>query len=198
MDGYVDTAEVIDRFPGLAGHEESDLIAAIVSTAEDIDNLAGRTFNLSTASARLFTVCDTYLVKLGRNEIGGSAGVVVKTDDGSGAFATTIAASGYSLEPVNALAYGRPFTAIRRLGAMWPYATTSNSRQERLQITAPWGWPTIPEGVREASLVLINARLTNPGAVQSESYDDYRVVYGTIAVRTARRLLARLQRPLVA
>jgi len=198
VDGYADPGEVIDRFPGLAGESESTVVAALVAARQWIDRQCSRSFSLAPATSRRFRVRDVYVLQLDRHEIGDDVGVVVKTDDGSGTFTTTLAASGYQLEPVDALLVDRPFTMIRRLGGMWPYATTGNSRQERVQVTAPWGWPRVPHNVKEASLILVNDELTNPAAVESESYDDYRVVYGAEAKYKACRLLARLQRPLVA
>jgi hypothetical protein len=195
---YVDPGEVVGRFPGLAGHDEADLIDAIVSASSWIDTKCGRKFSLAaTATPRTFATRDVHLLHLRRNEIGDPT-VTIATDDGTGTFATTLAAGDFQLEPTGALDEDRPFLFVRRLDAMWPYATTRNSRQERIKITARWGWPKVPDGVREACLTLVNDRLTNPANVQSESYDDYRVVFGQVAVRAARQFLGRVQRPLVA
>lgn len=75
-----------------------------------------------------------------------ASGVIVETGDGT---TWTVLATGYTLEPLNALTEGRPVTKIRRDLTTW-----STSTNARVRVTAKWGWPQIPAPIRDATEIL--------------------------------------------
>jgi hypothetical protein len=75
--------------------------------------------------------------------------VLVKTDDGTGTFSTTLASTGYQFlqeQPDG------PYTKIRALGGSFPTAY-AYGRAHTLQITGVWGWPSVPDDVKYAALI---------------------------------------------
>jgi hypothetical protein len=81
------------------------------------------------------------------DDIGSTTGLVVEVGDGT----TWTAVTDYFTEPENALARGHAITALRRDYGCWCTNT-------RVRITAPWGWPTVPANVSEATWLLANRR----------------------------------------
>lgn len=64
-----------------------------------------------------------------------------------------VAASEYQLEPLNGLDWAgnsRPYEQMRRIGSYWPF----DSFRSTVAVTATWGWPSIPEQVTRAAMVL--------------------------------------------
>lgn len=178
---YASTAELEARYPSLAEQSSTEQLAELQAASSWIDGYCGRTFNLEDAATdRYFAAPDRYVLDLGAFEIGTTADVVIAVDDGTGTYSTTLAASAYRLEPVNA-AYAspdaRPYTSVRRLNGYWPYASVPYSIQERVKITARYGWPSVPEPVKRSCLALAAAAFENPNGASSESIDGYSVTY---------------------
>lgn len=189
---YVTADRVTDRYPNLDNANEDELAAVIEAASRAIDGHCGRRFWLDDAATdRVFEACDPYVLDLGAHEIGSSASVTVTTDDGSGTFSTTVAASGFQLEPVNAPfapAGAAPYTSVRRLDGCWPRQRSRDGRQDLVKITARYGWPSVPANVAEACMTIVQDRFENPAAVRSEAIDGYSVSYG--AAQATRELLS--------
>lgn len=77
-----------------------------------------------------------------------------KTDEsGDGSFEVTWAASDYQLLPVNRPT-GRPFKRVEAVGSrVFPSWLTRGQRSNRVEITGIWGWPAVPESVKQACLI---------------------------------------------
>jgi hypothetical protein len=180
---YATTAEAIARNPSLANVDLLELDAALTAASRWIDGYCGRKFWLDpTATSRVFTASDPYRLDLGEHEIGSLTGVVVKTDSGAGTYPTTVTASAYVLEPVNApyaTAGARPYTSIRGISTSWPLSYSHGARQDLVQVTARYGWPSVPPAVRDACLALTTVEIENPTGVRSEAIDGYSVSYTT-------------------
>jgi hypothetical protein len=178
---YADPDQLIARLPSLDSHDLDELDRALTAASRWIDGYCARRFWLDTAvTDRVFQACDLYRLELGPYEIGDLTGVVVKTDDGTGTFATTVSASAYQLEPVNAPyapTGAAPYTTLRALSTTWPVTFTRAGRQDRVKITAKYGWPAIPAPVTQACLTLAVDGFENPGKVGSEAIDGYSVRY---------------------
>lgn len=137
------------------GIEEDDtsrdplLMAALAASSRGIDKACGRRFWLDVDPVtRTFTPRgrivreddgDLFLV----DDIGDTAGLVVEV--GSGTSFTVI--TNYETHPDNALADGRPITALRRVLGTWGSSTS------RLRVTTRWGFPVEPDDITEASLI---------------------------------------------
>lgn len=182
---YATSDQLLARAPSLANQDDDFIDDALEASSRWIDGYCGRRFWLDPAvTDRYFHSRDLYVLDLGAFEIGSSTGVVVKTDDGTGAFATTLSASAYRLEPVNAPYDARaaaPYTTIRALSTSWPTVWFSGDIQESVKVTARFGWPAVPVAVRDACLTLTVDRVENPTGVRSEAIDGYSVRYGTAA-----------------
>jgi hypothetical protein len=149
-------AEVPDlrRELGIAdGGSDDQLASALASVSREIDEYCsvppGAFRPSSTATARVFEPRDPCLVTV--DPFYTDTGLVVKTDDaGDGTYTTTWAASDFQLEPLNAVAYGKPYTSVRAVNRRFPCWWA----RAPIQITAKWGWPVTPDPVRQACLLL--------------------------------------------
>ena len=111
-----------------------------------------------------------------------STGLVVKVDTAlDGTYATTVAASGYTLRPRNAAPAGVPWTEV-----LIPQTSVSTfvGGAETVQVTARWGWAGIPDSVRQACLLQASRLLSRR--------DSPYGVAGSPEVGSELRLLARL------
>lgn len=157
---YTDLATVKSYLGVAVSTYDTQLTMAVNAASRSIDNYCHRRFWLDpTPVARTFAVTGPLELELDNDGIGDTAGLVVKTDPaGDGTYGTTWAAGDYQLLPVNA-AYAspepQPWTAIQAVGIrIFPtYVTGYLRRVDRVQITARWGWPAVPDAVVQACLI---------------------------------------------
>ena len=154
---YVDL-ERLRSHVGISDFSDDSGLSAAIATAEAaVDAYCGRTFATSTsATARLFAAePDSYVLRLGRSTIGSTTGLLVEVDLGASATWDTVAASDFTLEPVDGIGpdgrAGWPATVIRRHDAWWPVSSTG---RPLVRITARWGWAAVPAAVGHATLLL--------------------------------------------
>lgn len=127
---------------------DDDLLAAHIEAASrTIDDICNRTFDLADeASAREFFPDSMLVVRV--DDIGTTDGLVVKIDSNADAtFNETV--TDYTTQPDNALAKGRPITKLVAYETYWPQDIRAT-----VQVTARWGWPSVPEPVRSACGIL--------------------------------------------
>jgi hypothetical protein len=125
------------------------LVEKIVSASRSIDQHCGRRFYLdSTATARVIDPAgrtrrdrDGYHLLI--DDIGTDTGLVVEVGSPSAGWSAVTGL--VEVEPPDAAAKVRPFTALRR-AANWLSV-------RRVRITARWGWPEVPQTIREATLI---------------------------------------------
>jgi hypothetical protein len=138
--------------------DDTMLEARITEASRVIDQHCDRRFYAdANATARLYVppVADLVMV----DDISTTTGLVIKTDSaGDGTYATTLTAAQYQLEPVNSLAKGSPITMIRPVNLS--FLTTAAPAY--LQVTAKWGWPSVPSPVTSAC-ILLAGRLVKRG-----------------------------------
>jgi hypothetical protein len=135
---------------------DSQIEQAIETASRQIDDYCGRRFwQDSTVSTREF-YCDdsTELVSQAGAvlDISTTTGLIVKLDTGdNGGFATTVTISTqFVLTPPNAADDGEPYTGIRLVdGDAFP----RSSSRPGCQITAKFGWPSVPEPIAHACLI---------------------------------------------
>jgi hypothetical protein len=68
----------------------------------------------------------------------------------------------YQTEPSNAAAQGEPITLLRALDVDFPVAENGRTL---IEVTAKWGWPSVPHAIREATVLLASRqfkRLDSP------------------------------------
>jgi hypothetical protein len=133
---------------------EDSLLENIVEAASrSIDRMANRRFYLdASASARAYRPAD--LLRVFVDDFGSTSGLVVKTDpDSTGVYQTTLTIStDFITEPVNASAKGRPWNYITIVSGS-SFSLPTNARPQ-VEVTARWGWPTVPDDINQATLIL--------------------------------------------
>lgn len=139
---------------------DDELLESRISEASRvIDQHCDRRFYADgTATARVFVANATDVVFV--DDISTTTGLVVKTDSaGDGTYLTTLTASQFQNEPLNATSKGLPITSIRGT-ATGVFPTTA--APAGVQVTAKWGWPSVPEPVKSAC-ILLAGRLVKRG-----------------------------------
>lgn len=125
---------------------------ALDASTSMIQDFCSRQFLIDgTSSARVFVADSFTLVHV--DDISSTASLAIKTDDGGdGTFGTTWSTSDYQLEPLNGKVNGmsRPYNTIRAIGA---HDFPITGGQATVQVTAIWGWPTVPEAVKQAAII---------------------------------------------
>ena len=138
---------------------DDDLIYDEVNAASlQIDAFCGRIFYAQgAATARKFFTNDPYRLRV--DDISSETGLVVKLDDDDdGTYEVTVASSEFQLLPINGVVGGiliSPFYIIELFSGgsqEWPMDFSSN--RPRAEVTAKWGFPSVPEQIRQATLML--------------------------------------------
>lgn len=155
MPDYTDLATVKAALGKDSADDRDDLITnAIASASRLIDRRTGRRFYAdTTATARLYTPTSATLTDLG--DVAILVDDIASITDLAVAYGTTGTSwtdvDEYETGPDNALSYGRPITQIRGVYGWLPGLV-------RLQVTARWGWPAVPDEISQAA-TLLAARL---------------------------------------
>jgi hypothetical protein len=109
----------------------------------------------ASTEVRTFEPSDGYCLKL--PEFNDLVSVTTfKTDGGDGTFPTTWAAADYQLLPLNPTAAPerKPYTRIRALARTLPIQGGIGVRADSIQITGVFGWPAVPQAVKQAAALL--------------------------------------------
>lgn len=155
---YATLADLKQIRPTPAANVDIDaaLSRALQTASRRIDRATGeRQFWLDrVVTARIFHTrervdwtCDGEWLRV--DDIGSTAGLIVETGDGT--TWTAVAAGDYQTGPDNALARRKPITKLLRKLTTW--STGANSQ---VRVTALWGWPSIPDEIPQATLLLAN------------------------------------------
>lgn len=151
--GYTDLT-TLKAYLGISVSTLDDQLSMSINAASrSIDNYCQRRFWLDgSAVARTFMPQTLTHIEFD-DDIGSTSGLIIATDAaGDGTFETTWGASDYQLLPVNAVSAfpeAEPWTAIRAVGTKtFPWlVNTWLTRLDRVQVTAKWGWPAVPDAV---------------------------------------------------
>jgi hypothetical protein len=131
---------------------DSQLADKLAAASRAIDNNTGRRFYLDAAATARVINPTRRLVEdedgwhLLIPDIGDVDALVVEVGR-AGAW-TNITAQ-VEAEPLDAIAELKPVTSLLKVGGTWPAGAG-----RRVRVTARWGWPAIPDGVHEATLIL--------------------------------------------
>lgn len=136
---------------------EDRAVDALNASSRQVDQWCGDRFYAdSPATARTFRAWSSTCLDV--PSISTTTQLAVATDiNDDGTFAQAWTSSDWIVEPSNWDTSGedRPIT---RLVAVESLTFPTAGRRPRVQVTARWGWPAVPEPVRQATL-LIAARL---------------------------------------
>lgn len=142
------TLAVLKKARGITGTEDDVALQSALTTASRaIDRKTGRRFWLDPIpTARVFgvtgrTTPDGLLLV---DDIGDTTALTVEI----GAATAWTATTDYEYGPDNALADGQPVTEFTAGVGYWI--------GPRVRITARWGWPTVPDEIQHATLLLAN------------------------------------------
>jgi hypothetical protein len=171
--GYA-TLTQIKAYMSISDDTDNDLLEDLIESASrSIDRIANRRFYLdAVASARLYRAYSDIFVYV--DDIGTTSSLVVQTDsNGNGTYAKTLTLNtDYILDPLTASSLGRPFTQLTMVSntETWPIfpGLTQNGLRPGVQVTARWGWPSVPDDINMACLILtadLYKRKDAPGGI---------------------------------
>lgn len=171
--GYA-TLTQIKNYLSISDSTDNDLLEDLVeSSSRSIDRIANRRFYAdANASARKYRAySDVFLYT---DDISSTSGLVVKIDEaGNGTYTQTLTLdTDYILDPLTASALGRPFTQLTMVSntETWPIfpGIMQNGLRPGVEVTAKWGWPSVPDDITTACLILtadLYKRKDAPGGV---------------------------------
>lgn len=177
MGAYVEPSAVRAALNEQAPDRDHLITAAIAAAEKAIDNTCGRVFTVPvSASARVFAPIGRRVLQedgelLIVDDIGSLTELAVAT--GSGGSYSAVSSSSWEAWPLGDIARGRAVTSLLMLGGTWPTGTG------RVQVTARWGWPSVPADVTQAALLLatrLYRRKDSPeGVIGSADFGTIRV-----------------------
>lgn len=145
----------------------------IESASRSIDRIANRRFYAdAAASARTYRAYSNIYTFV--DDISSTSGLIVQTDDdGDGTFETTLTINtDFLVEPFTAIAKGRPITQLTIVNTAVNFpifpGLFSNGLRPGVQVTAKWGWPSVPDDIEVATQILtadLYKRKDSPGGV---------------------------------
>ena len=152
--GYATLAEAKAYLSISDSIDDTMLESMVEAASRSIDNIAGRRFYLdASASARLYRGTNPYILTV--DDFGSTTGLALALDTGGdGTYETTLTYNvDYVVEPFNAVAMGKPYTQITLVGGQLLPWLLPNLRPS-VELTAKWGFPTVPDDISQACLIL--------------------------------------------
>jgi len=171
--GYA-TLNEIKAYLSISDTTDDTLLEKLVeSSSRSIDKIANRRFYADTAATiRLYRAYSDIFVYT--DDISSTDGLIVKVDEGgNGTYTKTLTLNtDFIMDPLTASALGRPFTQLTMVSntESWPIfpGLTQNGLRPGVQVTAKFGWPSVPSDVNVACLILtadLYKRKDAPGGV---------------------------------
>lgn len=157
---YCTVAALKSRLGITNDDDDLELHAACFAVSRLVEQICDRHFYRTSSQARTFIPQDWWLLHLPAFCDIVSVTQLAVDGTGDGTYDTVWDASQYQLLPLNPTAgpEQKPYTQIRAVGGLVfpPHLIFPGvaARQDRIQITAVWGWPAVPMAVRQAALVL--------------------------------------------
>jgi len=141
---------------GTADTIDDDLIDNCVGAASRlIDGYCNRRFwQTGTAEARVYQAEDSFYCSI--DDIAGTAITLKTSSFADGNFDVTWTPSDYQLEPLNGNLDGLTWSydKIRAVGDyLFPTVNANFGEQALVQVTAVFGWPSVPEPVTQATII---------------------------------------------
>lgn len=125
-----------------------------------------------------------------------------KTDaSGDGTFETTWTTSDYQLlcdddtPNITAGPESKPYVKVKAIGSQsYPLPSARLARDDRVEITAVWGWPSVPWAIKKAAEIVAaeTFKLKDSPGMVAAGYEDFDV---TMLGSDARRRFARFANP---
>ena len=150
--GYATLAQVKSALRITDNVDDTLLEQAIESASRRIDGYCGRWFYKTTSTAILVYPFDYYNVPV--QDIANTSVTVAVSTQGNGTY-DQVWTQGvdYQLEPLNASLNSKPYNNIMAIGGKtFPIQLQPNVPY--VQVTAQWGWQTVPIDVTQACVLL--------------------------------------------
>lgn len=130
--------------------DDTELQSKLTSASRRVEKDTGRRFWLdSVTSARVYTPHHQELLTV--DDFSTATGLIVAV--GRNTSWSTVDSNSYNLLPENAEVDGKAVETLQRVYGCWPLW-----EGQQVQVTAKWGWPAIPEEIKNAT-ILLAARL---------------------------------------
>lgn len=141
---------------GTADTIDDDLIDNCVGAASRlIDGYCNRRFwQTGTAEVRVYQAEDSFYCSI--DDIAGTAITLKTSSQANGTFDVTWSPSDWQLEPLNGNLDGLTWSydKIRAVGDyLFPTVNANYGEQALVQLTAIFGWPSVPEPVTQATII---------------------------------------------
>lgn len=161
--GYCTLADVKAALRITDSVDDSLLEVAVESASRLIDGYANRSFYSAGTATRQYLPSNNYEVYTDDFQ---TSSITLRTYE-DGAF-TTWSSADYQLEPLNQNVGGVavPYYRIRAIGD--PYFPMSNVLEYSVELTAVYGWASVPTAIKEATVIQsmrIFKRLESPTGV---------------------------------
>lgn len=171
--GYT-TLNAMKSYLSISDDTDDTILETMVESASrSIDRIANRRFYLdANATSRQYRAYNDVFAYV--DDIGTTSSLVVAMDeDGDGIFETTLTLNtDYILDPLTAPSLSRPYTQLTMVNTTytWPIfpGLFSNGLRPGVQVTARWGWPSVPDDIEMACQILtadLYKRKDSPGGV---------------------------------
>lgn len=128
--------------------DDTELQAKLTAASRRVDKDTGRPRGFgvdSVTSSRIYRPTHAELLPV--DDISTDTGLVAEVGRGTGW--TTVVSTDYDLLPENALVDGQAIETIQRVIGYWPIWGW-----QRVRVTAKWGWPSVPDDIKAATLLL--------------------------------------------
>jgi hypothetical protein len=145
----LDDLKSLLRIPASDTVDDAQLTRSIEAASRRIDGVCDRVFYQEpTATARVYDA--TNLASVSIDDVSTLDGFVVKVDDGFDYATTLVLNVDFRVEPLNNLSKGLPVYRLVSLSGIFPRSTV----RPGVQVTARWGWPSVPTAITEATLLM--------------------------------------------
>jgi hypothetical protein len=145
----LDDLKSLLRIPTSDTVDDAQLARSIEAASRRIDGVCDRIFYQEpTVSARVYDA--TNLASVSIDDVSTLSGFIVKVDDGFDYATTLVLDVDFRVEPLNNLSKGLPVYRLVSLSGIFPRSTV----RPGVQVTARWGFPTIPSAITEATLLM--------------------------------------------
>lgn len=146
MTDYATLAELKTELRITDTSDDTELQSKLTSASRRVDRDTGRRFYVdSVTSTRIYRAHHEELLIV--DDISTDTGLVVEI--GRGTSWATVDSTSYDLLPENAVADAVAIETLQRINAVWPLWGP-----QRVRVTAKWGWPAVPEEIKNATLLL--------------------------------------------
>lgn len=151
VNGYaaLEDLKALLRIPASDTVDDAQLSRAIEAASRRIDGVCDRIFyQEATATPRVYDA--TNLSSVSIDDVSTITGFQVRVDDGFDYLTIIVNNVDFRIEPLNNLAKGLPFYRLVSLSGIFPRSTV----RPGVQVTARWGWPSVPNPIRDATLLM--------------------------------------------